>query len=372
MQHNEQSNGLNGKKQLVRPQVVHPIIRVERFTKNYYMGRTVVPALRGVNLTVQQGEFVALMGPSGSGKSTFMNLLGCLDRPTSGSYLLDGMPVSKMNSNQLADIRNQKIGFVFQSFNLLSWMTALDNVELPLVYAGMARAERKHRAQQALSIVGLKSRASHRPVEMSGGQQQRVAIARALVTSPSLFLADEPTGNLDSQTSEQIIGILQELNARGLTVILVTHEPDIARYAHRQVKFRDGRIIEDTATIIRIDPTVGTDLSRPPSLTTIAPVGTDLSRPPDLSRPHPDGIHTTSLDEYTHGRDKSVDSDVGTDLSRPPSNDIHPTWDEYGRDTSPGPIVGTDLSRPPSNDMQPTWDEYGRDKSVPTEEKQVS
>lgn len=259
MQHTEQSNGMHGKRHLVRP----PIIRVERFTKNYYLGRTVVPALRGVNLEVQQGEFVALMGPSGSGKSTFMNLLGCLDRPTAGTYLLDGMPVSKMNSDQLADIRNQKIGFVFQSFNLLSWMTALDNVELPLVYAGLTRAERKRRAQQALSMVGLKARSNHRPVELSGGQQQRVAIARALVTSPSLFLADEPTGNLDSQTSEQIIAILQELNARGLTVILVTHEPDIASYARRQVKFRDGRIVDDTDAMTRFGPTVGTDLSRP-------------------------------------------------------------------------------------------------------------
>jgi putative ABC transport system ATP-binding protein len=242
MQHDEQSNGMNGNGHSARPAA----IRVERLTKNYYLGRTVVPALRGVNLEVKQGEFVALMGPSGSGKSTFMNLLGCLDRPTSGSYLLDGVPVSKMSGNQLADIRNQKIGFVFQSFNLLSWMTALENVELPLVYSNASGAERLRRAQQALSIVGLKSRARHRPAELSGGQQQRVAIARALVTSPSLFLADEPTGNLDSHTSVQIIAILQELNARGLTVVLVTHEADIASYARRQVKFRDGRIVDDT------------------------------------------------------------------------------------------------------------------------------
>ncbi len=281
----EQATGMNGKGQESRP----PVIRVERCTKNYYLGRTVVPALRGVNLEVQRGEFVALMGPSGSGKSTFMNLLGCLDRPTAGTYLLDGVPVSKMNSNQLADIRNQKIGFVFQSFNLLFWMTALDNVELPLVYAGMKRAERRRRAQQALALVGLKTRAEHRPVEMSGGQQQRVAIARALVTSPSLFLADEPTGNLDSQTSEQIIGILRELNTRGLTVVLVTHEPDIASFAQRQVRFRDGRIVDDS---------VGTDLSRPRPGITDEQVGTDLSRPrpgitdeqvgTDLSRPQPD------------------------------------------------------------------------------------
>ncbi len=260
MQHDEQSNKLNGQ----RPRLKPALIRVEQLTKNYYLGRNVVPALRGVNLEVKQGEFVALMGPSGSGKSTFMNLLGCLDQPTSGSYLLDGVPVNKMNGNQLADIRNQKIGFVFQSFNLLSWMTALDNVELPLVYSGIPRAERLRRAQLALAVVGLKSRASHRPAELSGGQQQRVAIARALVTSPSLFLADEPTGNLDSQTSTQIIAILQELNARGLTVILVTHEPDIANFAKRQVKFRDGRVVGDAdvaaPVIVREDPSVGTRL----------------------------------------------------------------------------------------------------------------
>jgi putative ABC transport system ATP-binding protein len=245
MQHNEQLNGKNGKRQVVKPLVIH----VEKLTKNYFLGRTIVPALRGINLEVKRGEFVALMGPSGSGKSTFMNLLGCLDRPTSGSYLLDGVPVSNMNTNQLADIRNQKIGFVFQSFNLLSWMTALDNVELPLIYTGISRVERLRLAQQALAMVGLNSRSHHRPVELSGGQQQRVAIARALVTSPSLFLADEPTGNLDSRTSAQILTILQELNARGLTIVLVTHEADIASYAHRQVKFRDGRIIDDTATV---------------------------------------------------------------------------------------------------------------------------
>ncbi len=258
MQQNKHLNGLNGQQPRSRPAV----IRVEQLTKNYYLGRNVVKALRGVNLEVQQGEFVALMGPSGSGKSTFMNLLGCLDRPTSGSYLLDGVDVSKMNANALADIRNQKIGFVFQSFNLLSWMTALDNVELPLVYSGVPRAERLRRAQLALGLVGLKARASHRPTELSGGQQQRVAIARALVTSPALFLADEPTGNLDSATSMQIISILQELNARGLTVVLVTHEPDIATHAKRQVKFRDGRVVEETSivtpVIVREDRTVGT------------------------------------------------------------------------------------------------------------------
>ena len=245
MQYNEQLNGKYDKRQVVKPSV----IRVEKLTKNYFLGRTIVPALRGVNLEVKKGEFVALMGPSGSGKSTFMNLLGCLDRPSSGTYMLDGVPVSKLNTNQLADIRNQKIGFVFQSFNLLSWMTALDNVELPLIYTGISRLERLRQAQQALAMVGLTSRSHHRPVELSGGQQQRVAIARALVTSPSLFLADEPTGNLDSRTSVQILTILSELNARGLTIVLVTHEADIASYAHRQVKFRDGRIIDDTGTV---------------------------------------------------------------------------------------------------------------------------
>ena len=223
-----------------------PVIEVRRLTKHYYLGHTVVPALRGVDLTVRRGEFVALMGPSGSGKSTFMNLLGCLDRPTSGEYLLDGVSVGKMSANQLADIRNARIGFVFQSFNLLSWMSALDNIQLPLVYAGISKEERQKRAWWALSMVGLRARAQHRPSELSGGQQQRVAIARALVTGPSLFLADEPTGNLDSQTSTQIISILQALNERGLTVVLVTHEPDIAAFAQRQVKFRDGRIVDDS------------------------------------------------------------------------------------------------------------------------------
>ncbi|HEV2582213.1 MAG TPA: ABC transporter ATP-binding protein [Ktedonobacteraceae bacterium] len=230
-----------------------PVIQVRRLTKNYYLGRTVVPALRCVDLAIARGEFIALMGPSGSGKTTFMNLLGCLDRPSGGIYLLDGVPVSRLNTNQLADVRNAKIGFVFQSFNLLSWMNALDNVQLPLVYAGVPKEERHKKATWALSMVGLRSRARHRPAELSGGQQQRVAIARALVTSPSLFLADEPTGNLDSQTSTQIISILQELNARGLTVVLVTHEPDIASYAQRQVKFRDGRIVGDSQSFILQD-----------------------------------------------------------------------------------------------------------------------
>jgi putative ABC transport system ATP-binding protein len=226
-----------------------PLISIRQLTKNYYLGRTVVKALRGINLEVARGEFVALMGPSGSGKSTLMNLLGCLDRPTSGTYLLNGVPVSGMSTNRLADIRNQMIGFVFQSFNLLAWMTALDNVQLPLVYSGVPAEERYRLAYLALALVGLRSRAHHRPAELSGGQQQRVAIARALVTQPSLFLADEPTGNLDSQTSIEILAILQELNERGITIMLVTHEQDIANYSQRQVRFRDGRIIGDTANL---------------------------------------------------------------------------------------------------------------------------
>jgi putative ABC transport system ATP-binding protein len=222
-----------------------PIIRVEKLRKNYIMGRTVVPALRDVNLDVHSGEIVAIMGPSGSGKSTFMNIIGCLDRPNAGNYLIDGVPVSEMDRGELADIRNQKIGFVFQSFNLLSWMTAASNVQLPLVYSGVPTHEREQRARRALALVGLKSRADHRPMELSGGQQQRVAIARALVTSPSMILADEPTGNLDTRTSVEIMAILQQLNARGMTIVLVTHESDIADYCGRRVVFRDGRVVDD-------------------------------------------------------------------------------------------------------------------------------
>lgn len=224
---------------------VPPIIHVEKLGKNYIMGRTIVPALRGVNLEVRSGEIVAIMGPSGSGKSTFMNIVGCLDRPTVGKYRIDGMPVSQMSAGQLADVRNQKIGFVFQSFNLLPWMTAQANVQLPLVYAGLPTQERERRALRALSLVGLKTRANHRPMELSGGQQQRVAIARALVTNPSMILADEPTGNLDTHTSVEIMAILQQLNARGMTVVLVTHESDIADYCRRKVVFRDGRVVAD-------------------------------------------------------------------------------------------------------------------------------
>jgi putative ABC transport system ATP-binding protein len=225
--------------------VVPPIIHVEKLSKSYIMGHTMVPALRSITLEVRPGEIVAIMGPSGSGKSTFMNIIGCLDRPMAGNYRIDGEPVSQMSAGQLADVRNQKIGFVFQSFNLLPWMTAQANVQLPLVYAGMPTREREWRALRALALVGLKARANHRPMELSGGQQQRVAIARALVTNPSMILADEPTGNLDTHTSIEIMAILQQLNARGMTVVLVTHESDIAEYCRRKVVFRDGRVVND-------------------------------------------------------------------------------------------------------------------------------
>jgi putative ABC transport system ATP-binding protein len=223
-----------------------PVILVSKLKKDYRLGTTVVHALRGVSLQIERGEFVAVMGPSGSGKSTFMNLLGCLDRPTGGAYVLDGIPVRRMNADQLAAVRNRKIGFVFQSFNLLSRSSALKNVMLPLVYAGMPAKERRRRALRALEAVGLGTRAHHRPVELSGGQQQRVAIARALVNRPAILLADEPTGNLDSRTSVEIMAILQELNQEGLTIVLVTHEPDIAAYCKRQVLFRDGLVVRDS------------------------------------------------------------------------------------------------------------------------------
>lgn len=236
---------------------VYPVIQIEKLSKYYYMGRNVVQALRGVSMEVRRGDFVAVMGPSGSGKSTLMNLIGCLDRPTSGSYMLDGVPVSQMTNNELADIRNQKIGFIFQGFNLLMRMSAQDNVELPMIYAGVPTEERRARALQALALVGLGSRADHRPAELSGGQQQRVAVARALATRPSLILADEPTGNLDSRTGLEVMMLLQRLNARGITIVLVTHDPSIANYCRRQVKFRDGRIVED---VLNPKPVLAHDL----------------------------------------------------------------------------------------------------------------
>jgi putative ABC transport system ATP-binding protein len=222
-----------------------PVIQVTDLVKDYARGSNVVHALRAVTLRVQPGEFVTVMGPSGSGKSTFMNLVGCLDRPTSGSFLLDGVDVPSLNRSQLADLRNHKLGFIFQGFNLLPRMNALENVMLPMVYAGVSGNIRRQRGHAALEAVGLEDRAHHRPNEMSGGQQQRVAIARALVNAPSLILADEPTGNLDSRTSVEIMAILQRLNRAGATIVLVTHEPDIATYSSRTVLFKDGTLVSD-------------------------------------------------------------------------------------------------------------------------------
>lgn len=221
------------------------MIRLTDLTKVYRTGDIEVSALSGVTLSIARGEFISIMGPSGSGKSTMLNMLGCLDRPTKGEYLLDNLNTAQANDNQLAEIRNQKIGFVFQSFNLLSRTTALENVELPMLYNGVPARERKERALKALEIVGLADRIRHKPNELSGGQQQRVAIARALVNNPVIVLADEPTGNLDSKSSEDIMAIFQQLNEAGITVIIVTHELDIALYTKRIVHFKDGLINSD-------------------------------------------------------------------------------------------------------------------------------
>ncbi len=221
------------------------IIRSEGLAKEYVMGSETVYALRGVDIEIHRGEFVAIMGPSGSGKSTFMNLIGALDTPTRGEYWLNGTAVSKLSEDDLARIRNREIGFVFQTFNLLARATALHNVELPLIYAGVGKKERIRRAKEKLELVSLGDRMGHKPPEMSGGQRQRVAVARALVNNPAILLADEPTGNLDSQTSEEIMSVLVDLNQQGQTIIVVTHEHDIAEYAQRQIHLRDGSIEKD-------------------------------------------------------------------------------------------------------------------------------
>jgi putative ABC transport system ATP-binding protein len=229
------------------PAAADEVIRVEGLTKSFAMGTTVVHALRGVDLVIRRGEYVAIMGPSGSGKSTLMNLIGCLDTPTSGQYWLNGHPVAALPEHELARIRNREIGFVFQTFNLLPRASALRNVELPLIYGSVPPAERKGRAREAMAQVDLADRMDHRPNQLSGGQRQRVSIARALVTNPALLLADEPTGNLDTATSNEIMVLFDRLHAQGHTIVVVTHERDIAEHAHRVVTFRDGRIASDEA-----------------------------------------------------------------------------------------------------------------------------
>jgi len=227
--------------------VAGPVVKVHEVRKTYDLGETQVHALRGVSVDIYGGEFVAIMGASGSGKSTFMNIVGCLDRPTSGEYFLEGTDVSSLAKRELAHIRNQKIGFVFQGFNLLGRTTALENTELPMLYSNVSKKDRESRARESLALVGLGGRADHFPSQLSGGQQQRVAIARALVNRPRILLADEPTGNLDSRTAVEVMDIFQKLNRDGLTIVLVTHEPDIAQFAKRNIVFRDGHIKRDAA-----------------------------------------------------------------------------------------------------------------------------
>jgi putative ABC transport system ATP-binding protein len=224
---------------------MQPIISLKNIVRSFSIGAEEVKALRGVNLNINKNEYVALMGPSGSGKSTLMNLLGCLDTPTSGQYILNGTDVSVLNDNELAQIRNKEIGFIFQTFNLLPKSTALDNVILPLIYAGLSKDEREKKALKTLEDVGLANRVKHKPNELSGGQRQRVAVARALVNNPAIILADEPTGNLDSKTSVEIMGLFEEIHKKGNTIIVVTHEEDIARHAHRIIRLKDGVIESD-------------------------------------------------------------------------------------------------------------------------------
>jgi putative ABC transport system ATP-binding protein len=232
------------------------VIATEGLVKEYRLGPHVVHALRGVTVTIERGDFVAVMGPSGSGKSTFMNILGCLDTPTAGRYWLDGVDVGSLSRDELARIRSTRVGFVFQQFNLLPRTTALENVELPLLYSGVGHRQRRERALRSLEDVGLADRASHHPSQLSGGQQQRVAIARALVNDPAVLLADEPTGNLDTRTSVEIMALLQRLNRTGITVVVVTHEPDIATYAGRILTFRDGRLMSDERVPSPLDAAV--------------------------------------------------------------------------------------------------------------------
>ncbi len=229
--------------------MANPLIKITNIKRDFPLGNEIVYVLKGIDLEINKGEYVALMGPSGSGKSTLMNILGCLDTPTSGTYVLNGKHVSEMQDDELAGIRNKEIGFVFQTFNLMPRTTALDNVALPMVYAGHSKSERVERATEVLTQVGLQDRMDHKPNQLSGGQRQRVAVARALVNKPSIILADEPTGNLDSKTSVEIMNLFNEIHANGNTVILVTHEEDIAAYAHRIIRLRDGIIESDTRNI---------------------------------------------------------------------------------------------------------------------------
>lgn len=228
------------------------MISVRRIEKEYRSGKIGVKVLKGIDLDISGGQFVAIMGPSGSGKTTLMNILGCLDKPTSGQYFLEGQDVSRKTDDQLAEIRNRKIGFVFQTSNLLPRATALANVELPLVYRGVPRKERRRLAEKALGMVGLSERSDHRPNELSGGEQQRVAIARAIVGGPSILLADEPTGNLDTRSGEEVLAIFQELHGRGITIVMVTHDPDIARHSERVIRLKDGRVTADEAVQQRL------------------------------------------------------------------------------------------------------------------------